>query len=302
MKKIIIFMILAMSIYSDDDLGSLLEAEDYSVDSIVEENLKEKKIDVEDILGEAFLEEGENFMQLVRGDILNQGDTMITLDNTKVQLAFDKDIEVTIGEKSKVYFENLKGDYRLEEMNDVGMDLVFGKVYSNIKRKLKKGAKFEIKTGSVVAGVRGTKFTITYYKDGRIEVKVFEGTVAVYNREDKKVEEVNAQELLIIYPVTEIMEKLKHYELDEKFIETTYDTVTGVVEAYMNGSVDLLKKVTGDYFEEVKMFSMVDGKFITLFDTNTSIFDLDIYDYIKEESMKDTSMGDLVTDVTIGIE
>lgn len=275
MKKLIIFILIHIFIYSEDGLGDLLETEDYSVDTLLEENMVDRGIDVESIIGEAYLEEGgDNYLQLVQGDNINKGETMITLDNTKVDLAFDKDIEVIIGEKSKVYFENLRGDYRLDEINDSSMELLFGKVYSNIKRKLKKGGKYEIKSGSVVAGVRGTKFTITSYKDGRIEVKVFEGIVTVFNKENEEVEEVRAQELLIIYEDNNYMEKQKHEEKDEKFIQTTYT------------DVDVLKETIGKF----GVYNKVE------------VLNYDIYEIIKEKAKEVEESGEFVKDIVITVD
>ena len=55
-----------------------------------------------------------------------------------------------------------------------------------INKKLETGAKYEIKSGSVVAGVRGTKFLVTNLKGGKVEIKVNEGFVVVTNTVENK--------------------------------------------------------------------------------------------------------------------
>jgi hypothetical protein len=197
MKKLLVFFTLIFTIFAEASLDDLLSGEDYS-GLLTEETMETKEGHIKTLVGEAYLEYNESWLQLVEKDAITEGDTMITLDNTKVEVSMDNDIDVVIGEKSKVYFENMKGDIKKEELNDTNMQLVFGTVYSNIRRKLTSGGKFEISSGSVVAGVRGTRFKIRAFKNGRVMVKVFSGIVQIFDKRTGDMKDVKEKEFIIL--------------------------------------------------------------------------------------------------------
>ncbi|MBL8022120.1 MAG: FecR domain-containing protein [Leptospirales bacterium] len=57
-------------------------------------------------------------------------------------------------------------------------ELLSGQILVNV-RKLGQGEGFKVKTPTAVASVRGTKFDVYVFSDGKVRTSVFEGTVAV---------------------------------------------------------------------------------------------------------------------------
>lgn len=237
MKKIIIFFILIFSfnLLAEYSLEDLLGGQDY-YDILDMEEIEQKKGEIRFLRGEAYLESLDTWIQLVRRDSINAGDTMITLDNTRVEVAIDKDIDIIIGEKTKVYFENLEGDIRTEEVNDTSLGLLFGTVYSNVRRTLTSGGKFEVNSGSVVAGVRGTQFRIRAFRNGRIEVRVFKGRVEVRDRITERRREVNEREYIILDNKGNILEAGEH---DSEFAESEEVEEVEEEEGILDDSSDI---------------------------------------------------------------
>lgn len=138
--------------------------------------------------GQAFLQKdgGKSWLQLVKNALVEEKVTIVTMDDSEISLKLDNDITVTVGAKTKLYIESLKSKPKSEAINEAGLKLLFGKVYSNINKKLETGAKYEIKSGSVVAGVRGTRFLVTNLQGGKVEIRVYEGFVVINNIVENK--------------------------------------------------------------------------------------------------------------------
>jgi len=76
----------------------------------------------------------------------------------------------------------LKSVFLKEEKNKVRVKLDKGNVLCKID-KLAKGEEFQVETGTVLAGVRGTEFMVREIEGGKTVVAVNEGSVAVVPRE-----------------------------------------------------------------------------------------------------------------------
>lgn len=182
MKKMIIFILISLSIIGANTKIDELLKNDSQNNSVSVEAVK-KSGKVESLKGQAFLQKDGStvWLQLVKNALIDEKSTIVTMDNSEIKIKLDNDILVNIGEKSKLYIENLKSKPKSEEITEAGLKLLFGKVYSNISKKLETGAKYEIKSGSVVAGVRGTRFLVTNLKGGIVEVRVYDGFVVIDN-------------------------------------------------------------------------------------------------------------------------
>lgn len=188
MKKIIIYLILIINIFATNSkVGDLLKGDGQKT-TVTSQNLEKKSGKVLSLKGQAFLQKdgGKSWLQLVKNALVEEKVTIVTMDDSEISLKLDNDITVTVGAKTKLYIESLKSKPKSEAINEAGLKLLFGKVYSNINKKLETGAKYEIKSGSVVAGVRGTRFLVSNLQGGKVEIKVYEGFVVINNIVENK--------------------------------------------------------------------------------------------------------------------
>lgn len=184
MKKLIIMIsviVLATSIFSASELDILLSEEEFILeDSVVEENgLVSKEVRVESLEGEAFVQRSGStkWLQLIVDFPINEKDTLLTTENTSVKIKLEEEVYINVGENTRIYFDTLKGKPEMESLSETGLKLIFGKVFSNVRKKLETGGKYEIEAGSIVAGVRGTQYLANFNKMGTVNVKVYEGKV-----------------------------------------------------------------------------------------------------------------------------
>ena len=188
MKKIIIYLMLIINIFATNSkVGDLLK-NDGQKTTVTNQNLEKKSGKVLSLKGQAFLQKdgGKSWLQLVKNALVEEKVTIVTMDDSEISIKLDNDITVNIGAKTKLYIESLKSKPKSEAINEAGLKLLFGKVYSNINKKLETGAKYEIKSGSVVAGVRGTRFLVTNLQGGKVEIRVYEGFVVINNVVENK--------------------------------------------------------------------------------------------------------------------
>lgn len=188
MKKIIIYLMLVINIFATNSkVGDLLK-NDGQKTTVTNQNLEKKSGKVLSLKGQAFLQKdgGKSWLQLVKNALVEEKVTIVTMDDSEISIKLDNDITVNIGAKTKLYIESLKSKPKSEAINEAGLKLLFGKVYSNINKKLETGAKYEIKSGSVVAGVRGTRFLVTNLQGGKVEIRVYEGFVVINNVVENK--------------------------------------------------------------------------------------------------------------------
>ena len=190
MKKLLIYFLLIVNVfYADSKIDDLLKSDSQKY-TTAESNkdLVKKSGKVEKIVGQAFLQKDgtKSWVQLVKNSKIEENVTIVTMADSEIKLKLDNDISVNLGAKSKIHIDNLKSKPKSEVVTEAGLKLLFGKVYSTINKKLETGAKYEIKSGSVVAGVRGTKFLVTNLKGGKVEIKVNEGFVVVTNTVENK--------------------------------------------------------------------------------------------------------------------
>lgn len=226
MKKVIIYFLLLFNMFSATaNIDNLLKSDKENFTETVEKDkvLVKKQGKVEKLVGQAFLRKdgGTSWYQLVQNTMVDEKVTIITMEKSELKIKLDNDIYVNVGPKTKLYIENLKSKPKTEAINEAGLKLLFGKVYSSINKKLETGAKYEIKSGSVVAGVRGTKFLVINYSNGSTEIKVYDGFVAINNTIDQKQFTIVKNEKVIIQKTGKAEEILKFEEkdLDEGFQE-----------------------------------------------------------------------------------
>lgn len=195
MKKIIllIFLILMFSFaYGESKIEELLKSDKEVYKELSKDkksNLIVKSAYVETVNGQAFIQKegSESWTQVVSKSEIKEKTTIITMEKTNIKIRMADGSFVNLGAKTKAYFEKMRGEPDKESLSETGIKLFWGKIYSNVKKKLESGGKYEVKTGSVVAGVRGTKYMVSVEKSGDNEIIVYEGIVAV-NKIGEKVE------------------------------------------------------------------------------------------------------------------
>jgi len=110
---------------------------------------------------------------IAKGSVLVVGDSVSTETSSFVDLEFPGGALLRIKEKSEVSIASLLSDDGI----NAEFNLKRGKIHTKIKNKLKPKESYRINTPTMVAGVRGTDFSVTESDTGII--MVLEGTVAM---------------------------------------------------------------------------------------------------------------------------
>ncbi|MDD5067938.1 MAG: FecR family protein [bacterium] len=125
---------------------------------------KESSGKIDFLLGKvSVMRSSGQFMDAKLNMKIQEGDKVITKQNSSAQVLLGKDVKIRIAANSE--FE-LKKD-RLNEANEkeTVLGLTFGKIWTSIA-KLGKNEKFSIETPTAVAGVRGTIFVMKETEQG----------------------------------------------------------------------------------------------------------------------------------------
>ena len=132
--------------------------------------------------GTAEVQRGGAWGPLAQGDVVQLGDHVRTAAASRAKLLFRDDSVMTLAERSElVVDEQVAGAAPTSSFT-----LLLGKVRAIVNdRYSAKGAEFEVKSPTAIAGVRGTSF-IAGYDQGRDETQVvgLEHTTAVQSASD----------------------------------------------------------------------------------------------------------------------
>ena len=231
MKKYIIYILLILNVFAATNKVEDLLKTDSQKNSKVTEGLVKKQGKIEKLIGQAFLQKDGStvWLQLVENTMIDEKVTIVTMADSELKLKLDNDISVNIGAKTKLYIDSLKSKPKSESLTETGLKLLFGKVYSNINKKLETGAKYEIKSGSVVAGVRGTRFLVTNLQGGRVEIKVYEGFVVITNIVENKDYTIMKNQKVNIDGKGNT-EEVKDLDVNEQTEELTDDSISEEIQ------------------------------------------------------------------------
>lgn len=106
---------------------------------------------------------GGPWMPANKGMVLNQGDTIRTMDDSSAILNVDGTAEtasVEVKPKSNLKLAMLVKDAEADTQNTL-LDLAIGEVLIKAKKLHSDRSKFEVKTPTSIVGVRGTTFSVT---------------------------------------------------------------------------------------------------------------------------------------------
>ncbi|MDV2237772.1 FecR family protein [Burkholderia pseudomallei] len=117
---------------------------------------------------------------------LTEGDRLRTGSNAFVTLELSDGTHLSLPPDSQIDLATLRRTVLTGTLERV-IDLRRGSVDSEVTHLKKKDDRFQIRSPSVVAGVRGTRFRVNYDKDGRASttVEVLDGTVGVAARAER---------------------------------------------------------------------------------------------------------------------
>jgi hypothetical protein len=119
------------------------------------------------------------FAPVTVGMVLVEGDRVQTGHNGFVTLELDDGSHVSVPQDSTIEIGALRQTV-LTGAKDRVIDLKRGEVDSEVNHAIKKDDRFQIRSPSVVAGVRGTRFRVSYDGDERsTAVAVLDGAVGV---------------------------------------------------------------------------------------------------------------------------
>jgi hypothetical protein len=119
------------------------------------------------------------FVPLTEGTTLGEGDRIRTGDNGFVTLELPDGSHVTVSQNGALDIGKLRRT-ALTGAGDRVLDLSHGEVDSQVTHATKKDDRFQIRSPSVVAGVRGTRFRVAYDGDAQTTaVEVLDGAVGV---------------------------------------------------------------------------------------------------------------------------
>lgn len=110
------------------------------------------------------------------GEKVYPKDTVITAKDSRAKIVMVDNNEINVSPESQIEIQNYEFDPAAGK-KDVLLNVIYGKVRSKVEQKYDgKTSKFQIKTPSAVAGVRGTDF-LTGFQAGVTNVVTFEGKV-----------------------------------------------------------------------------------------------------------------------------
>jgi len=115
--------------------------------------------------------------EVKQGDQVAEGSYVKTEAGSRIEITMADGSVLRLGDSTLFLLETAKAK------KDKGMSfsVILGKAWAKVKT-VTGGQKFEVKTKTAVAGVRGTVFSVLAQQDAGTVVKVFEGLVAVNNK------------------------------------------------------------------------------------------------------------------------
>ncbi|PKM85943.1 MAG: hypothetical protein CVU87_13760 [Firmicutes bacterium HGW-Firmicutes-12] len=121
---------------------------------------------------------GEKNIVAFKGMSLTEGDTVITGNKAQLVIKMEDNSSLKVGENTQITISQLS---KTKDGKGIisSFYLKCGKVLAAVKKLLNTDSKFEIKSPTVVMGVRGTKFFAETAGDGTTTAYVLEGRISV---------------------------------------------------------------------------------------------------------------------------
>jgi len=130
-----------------------------------------------------------DYSVLKKGDIVYKNDEIKTIQNSRLKITFVDESTISIGSKSKFIINSYVYNTETKD-RDVGITILEGRLKGIVSKILNNNNKFEIKSKTMVVGIRGTEFIVYANSENQTSLGVVEGEVEVYNPKDKKISKV----------------------------------------------------------------------------------------------------------------
>jgi len=129
------------------------------------------------VKGKVIIENSKSSHEAKVNSKVQVGDTIVTVIDSRAKIVMSDRNIINISPNTRLKIEKYTNS--VEDKN-VHLNLIEGKVRSHVEQKYdNESSKFEVRTATAVAGVRGTQFVTSYDKVTRItEVITFKGQVA----------------------------------------------------------------------------------------------------------------------------
>ena len=141
--------------------------------------------EVEDIQGTVLaLFDGEAGPETVEeGETLESGDSLITKSGSQATLSLNDVTAVHVSESTTVRIADLEPNASQGFISR--LELTAGKVLSEVEKLDESQSTFEVESGGVICGVRGTAFEVQN-QDGQVQTNTFHGAVEVAQGEQSQ--------------------------------------------------------------------------------------------------------------------
>ncbi len=132
---------------------------------------------VEDLQGDATVTRaGQRVQPLKEGDALGQGDEVVLGSDAQAVLMLNEDTSLQLGPDSRLTVDFLEVDAKGGFSSH--LKLWGGRLLCQVRKLLEKESRFEVSSGGVVCGVRGTQFEVEALGED-VETRTLEGEVDV---------------------------------------------------------------------------------------------------------------------------
>jgi hypothetical protein len=147
----------SVSLYAQESIGKVV-----SLDGIVE----------------AKLDENSQWRALNKKSDIYEKDTIKTGENSKVDIFFVDETNVSIGPETTIKIEKLVCS-PAQNHREGKMNVVMGKARFNVGKLFSKDSSFEVRTPTAVAGVKGTSFIVNVTSEQLTQLMGLSGVVIV---------------------------------------------------------------------------------------------------------------------------
>lgn len=138
------------------------------------------------VRGGVYLEDNYSEVPLQKGDKIDEGDTVVTAENSLVIIRLSDGSKLKINQNSKMTFEQIIARIDKESVGQTSLVMQAGSAIFDVKNK-RKEPKLEVKTKTVAMGVRGTRFFAGFDPSiNQTWTSVNRGEIEIYDPENRK--------------------------------------------------------------------------------------------------------------------
>lgn len=132
------------------------------------------------LAGKAYKSKSEKgpWSAIRQGNVISGGYFLKTDEDTKLELTMPDGSKLRLGPNTVMHLESAKLT-NSEPTRNYSARVIQGKVYARATPNKNKNSNFLVRSGSAVAGARGTAFNTILLPDGATQVKCYEGQVWV---------------------------------------------------------------------------------------------------------------------------